>query len=168
MAVMPTIVTVSRSGWATDVLSDAMVGWIFASEDTGPGRTAYLAGCISPGKFHPLVGNAVDVWGFVKSGSLIGEISGSEIVHQNKQYIGLIGQDGKWGKKKGKDKCLIHDLKAIRLKMDGKGKQRTKTKLFVVGPHAKNEHSLFFLKYFVNYPVLDIDSARVATEQVAP
>ena len=52
--------------------------------------------------------------------------------------------------------------------MNGKGKQRTKTKLFVVGPHAKNEHSLFFFKYFVNYPVLDIDSARVATEQVAP
>ena len=58
--------------------------------------------------------------------------------------------------------------KAIRLKMNGKRKQRTKTKLFVVGPHAKNEHSLFFLKYFVNKPVLDIYSAGVATEQVAP
>ena len=51
--------------------------------------------------------------------------------------------------------------------MNGKGKQRTKTKLFVVGPHAKNEHRLFFLEYFINKPVLDIDSAGVATEQVA-
>ena len=43
-----------------------------------------------------------------------------------------------------------------------------KTKFFVVGPHAKNEHRLFFLEYFINKPVLDIDSAGVATEQVAP
>ena len=164
---MPTFVSVSHSGRSTNVLSDPMVGGIFAGQNTGTGRTAYLAGGIPPCEFHPLIGNAVDVWGFVKSRPLIGEIPGSEIVHQNKQYILLLGEEGKWRKKKKKGKGLIHDLKAIRLKMDGKGKQRTKTKLFVVGPHAKNEHSLFFIEYFVNYPVLDIDSARVATEQVA-
>ena len=46
VAVMPAFVTVSHSGRATNVLSDPMVGGIFASKDAGPGRTAYLAGGI--------------------------------------------------------------------------------------------------------------------------
>ena len=88
---MPAFVTVCHPGWATNVLSDPMVGGIFASKDAGPGRTAYLTGGIPPGEFHPLVGNAVDVRSFVKGGTLVGQVPGTEIVHQNKQYIRLLG-----------------------------------------------------------------------------
>ena len=79
---MPAFVTVCHPGWATNVLSDPMVGGIFTGEDAGPGRTAYLAGGIAPGEFYPLVGNAVDVGSLVKSGSLIGKVHRAEIVHQ--------------------------------------------------------------------------------------
>ena len=112
---MPAFVAVTDSGRATNVLSDPMVSGIFASKDAGPGRTAYLAGGIAASEFHALTGNAVDIGRFVKSGAFIGKVHRAEIVHQNKQYIGLLGDEGKWGKKKKKGKGLDHDLKAIRL-----------------------------------------------------
>ena len=112
---MPPFFAVGNSGRTTDVLSNTMVSRIFAGQNTGTGWTAYLAGGIAPGKFHPLVGNAVDVGSFVKSGALVGEVHCTEIVHQDKQYIWLLGQDAEWGKKKKKGKGLIHDLKAMGL-----------------------------------------------------
>ena len=68
---MPPFVAVGNSGRTTDVLSDTMVGWIFASKDASTGRTTYLAGGIPPGEFHPLVGNTVDVWTFVKGRTFV-------------------------------------------------------------------------------------------------
>ena len=94
---MPTFVTVSHSGWTTNVLSDPMVSGIFTGEDAGPGRTAYLAGGIATGEFYALVGNAVDVGRFVKSGAFISKVHRTEIIHQDKQYIRLLGEEGKWG-----------------------------------------------------------------------
>ena len=44
---------------------------------------------IAPGKLHPLLGNTVYIWCFVKSGPFIGEVAGTEIVHQNEDHIGL-------------------------------------------------------------------------------
>ena len=88
---MPPFLAVGNSGRATNILGDAMVGGIFAGQNTGTGWTAYLAGGIAAGKFNPLIGNAVDVGRLVKSRTLIGEVAGTEIVHQNKQYIWLIG-----------------------------------------------------------------------------
>ena len=72
-----------------------MICGIFTGEDAGPGRTAYLTGGIPPGEFHPLVGNEVDVGSFVKGRALVGQIPGTEIVDQNKQYIRLLGQEAK-------------------------------------------------------------------------
>ena len=69
-----------------------MVGWVLAGKDACPGRAAYLAAGIAPGELHPLLGNTVDIWGFVKSGPFIGEVAGTEIVHQNEDHIGLTGE----------------------------------------------------------------------------
>ena len=69
-----------------------MIGWILAGKDTCPGWAAYLATCVAPGKLHPLLGNAVYIWCFVKSGALIGEVAGTEIIDQNEDHIGLLGE----------------------------------------------------------------------------
>ena len=74
------------------ILGNSMIGWIFPGKNTCPGRAAYLATCIAPGKLHPLIGNTVDVRGFVKGGPFIGEVAGTEIVHQNEDHIGLLGE----------------------------------------------------------------------------
>ena len=94
---MPAFVTVTHSRRATNVLSDPMVGGIFAGQNTGTGGAAYLTGGVPPGELHALVGNAVNVWRFVKSGAFIGKVHRTEIIHQNKQYIWLLGQESKWG-----------------------------------------------------------------------
>ena len=94
---MPTFVTVSHPGRATNVLSDPMVSGIFTGEDAGPGRTAYLAGGIAPSEFYALPGNAVDVGRFVKSGAFISKVHRTEIIHQYEEYIWLLGEEGKWG-----------------------------------------------------------------------
>ena len=89
---MPAFVTVSHPGRSTNVLSDAMVSGIFAGQNTGTGWTAYLAGGIAPGEFHPLLGDTVDVGCFVKGGPFIGEVAGTEIIHQNENNIGPAGE----------------------------------------------------------------------------
>ena len=92
---MPAFVTVCHPGWATNVLSDPMVGGIFTGEDAGPGGAAYLAGGIAPGELHSFIGYTIDVRSFVKGGTLVGQVPGTEIVHQNKQYIRLLRQEAK-------------------------------------------------------------------------
>jgi hypothetical protein len=69
-----------------------MVGWILPGKDTCPGGAAYLAGGIAPGELHPFLGNSVDIRGFVKCGPFIGEVAGTEVVHQNENYIWLAGE----------------------------------------------------------------------------
>ena len=66
MAVVPAFFAVSLARWSPNILGNAMVGWIFAGQDTGTGWTAYLACGIPACELHALIGNAVDVWGFVK------------------------------------------------------------------------------------------------------
>jgi hypothetical protein len=58
-----------------------MIGWIFSGKNTCPGWTAYLAGGVAPGKLHSLIGNAVNIGTFVKSGTFIAEIPGTHIIH---------------------------------------------------------------------------------------
>ena len=92
MAVVATFAPVGFARWPTNILGDPMVVWVFAGKDTCSGGAAYLAGGIAPGKLHPLLGDTVDIRCFIKSGPLVGEVAGTEIVHQNKDYIGLVGE----------------------------------------------------------------------------
>ena len=94
---MPALFTMTHTGRSANVLSDPMVSGIFTGEDAGPGGAAYLAGGIATGEFYALVGNAVDIGRFVKSGAFISKVHRTEIIHQNKQYIRLLGEEGKWG-----------------------------------------------------------------------
>ena len=92
MAVVATFATVGFARWPTNILGDPMIVWVFASKDACPGGAAYLAAGITSGKLHPLVGNAVNIWSFVKGGPFVGEVASTEVVHENENNIGLTGE----------------------------------------------------------------------------
>ena len=89
---MATFAPVGFPGWPTDILGDAVIVGVLAGKDACTGGAAYLAAGITPGKLHPLFGNSVNIWSFVKGGPFVGEVAGTEIVHQDENHIGLTGE----------------------------------------------------------------------------
>ena len=84
--------SVCLTGRSSNVLGNPMIGRIFPCKNTCPGRAADLATCVATGKLHPLIGNTVDVRGFVKGGPFISEVAGTEIIDQDEDHIGLLGE----------------------------------------------------------------------------
>ena len=88
-----------------------MIDRVFPGENTGSRGTADLAGGISTGELHSLVGNPVDVWTFIKTGAFIAEIMCSHIINKNKDHIGIgSSRANDFGKKKEAcgNKYLLH------------------------------------------------------------
>jgi len=59
---------------------DAMTGRILASHEAGAGGDAVGGSGVGVGEGHPFSGETVDVWGFVISGSLAGEVGVAEVI----------------------------------------------------------------------------------------
>ena len=84
---------------------DSMIGGIFPGKDTCTGGTTHLTGGIASGELHSLPCDTVDIWAFVKSGSLITEIPGTHIIDQYEENIGLLGRKRICPKENGRNEA---------------------------------------------------------------
>ena len=81
----------------SDPSGDAVIGGVLAGQYAGSRGTADLAGGVTAGELHAFLGDPVDVRALVIGGSLVAEVAPSEIVGQNENHIGLLGQGRRRG-----------------------------------------------------------------------